>query len=202
MIQAIIPILFAMMCDSTRCEPLGHTTPLFEQTELSVCLENEEDSKTYLKHVALYVPPVNSLSFFPGTSMEEDKFKEFSPEFILNWKYRTEGNQGGSESSAAAYFVKDAETEHYDIYQVEWLDDCWSIEQVPGIDEDNPPYQVPRPISFEPVCGEYRHVGRSDNGQLLAVKVWKYVQKEREKRKRAKKTEASTRKIERRKTKK
>ncbi len=66
MIQAIIPILFAMMCDSTRCEPLGHTTPLFEQTELSVCLENEEDSKTYLKHVALYVPPRKLPLLFPG----------------------------------------------------------------------------------------------------------------------------------------
>ncbi|WP_373837487.1 hypothetical protein [Bacteroides heparinolyticus] len=190
MIQAIIPILFAMVCDSTRYEPLEHPTPLFEQTELNVCLESEEDSKTYLKHVALCAP-VNNLTFFGGSEMEEDKFRELNPEFTLYWKYRTEGNRGGSENTAVAHFVRDVKTGHYDIYQAEWLDDCWEMVQVPGIDENNPPYLVPRPISFEPKRGEYRHVGRSDIKQLLAVKVWKYVQKEREKRKRAKKTEVS-----------
>lgn len=201
MIQAIIPILFAMMCDSTQYEPVEHPKPLFEQTELNVCLQSEEDSKTYLEHVALYAP-VNSLTFFWGSKMEEDKFRELNPEFTLYWKYRTEGNRGGSENTVVAHFVRDAKTGHYDIYQAEWLDDCWFMEQVPGIDENNPPYLVPRPISFEPKRGEYRHVGRSDNGQLLAVKVWKYVQKEREKYKRSKTTRTNAGRKERRKTKK
>lgn len=83
MIQAIIPILFAMVCDSTRYEPLEHPTPLFEQTELSVCLESGEDRKTYLKHVALYAP-VNSPPFCAGRK----------------WKKTSSGNSVSRETEA------------------------------------------------------------------------------------------------------
>jgi len=72
MIQAIIPILFAMMYNSTQYEPIEYPTPLFEQTELNVCLENDQDHKTYLKHVALYAP-VNCPYFLYGSEMEEKK---------------------------------------------------------------------------------------------------------------------------------
>jgi len=187
--QAVIPILFAMICNATLYEPTERPMPLFEQTDQSVCIEIRQDSKTFLRHAALYAP-VNNF-FFPGSSIEEDKFKKLCPEFTLYWIYRTERSWSGSESKAVAHFVRDAETEHYDIYQVEYSNRWWRMVEVPSI--DGPPIRIPEPIEFDPECNEYRHVGRSDNELLLAVKVWKYVQKERKRRRRAKSTKASVR---------
>ena len=110
-----------MMCNSTQYEPIEYPTPLFEQTELNVCLENDQDHKTYLKHVALYAP-VNCPYFLYGSEMEEEKFRELNPEFTLYWKERTERSWGGNECSAVAHFVKDAETGHYNIYEASYLD--------------------------------------------------------------------------------
>ena len=121
-----------MMCNSTQYEPIEYPTPLFEQTELNVCLENDQDHKTYLKHVA--------------------------------------------------HFVKDAETGHYNIYEASYLDACWKMTEVPRINKNSPLIRIPKPISFEPKRGKFRYAGRSDNEQLIAVKVWKYVQKEEDRR--------------------
>ena len=84
MIQAIIPILFAMMYNSTQYEPIEYPTPLFEQTELNVCLENDQDHKTYLKHVALYAP-VNCPYFLYGSEMEDPLLERKDGE-KLGWK--------------------------------------------------------------------------------------------------------------------
>lgn len=177
MIQTIIPILFAMMCNSTQYEPIEYPTPLFEQTELNVCLENDQNHKTYLKHVALYAP-VNCPYFLYRSEMEEEKFRGLNPEFTLYWKERTERSWGGNECSAVAHFVKDAETGHYNIYEASYLDACWKMTEVPRINKNSPLIRIPKPISFEPKRGKFRYAGRSDNEQLIAVKVWKYVQKE------------------------
>ncbi len=192
MIQVIIPLLFATMCNATQYETIEHPTPLLEQTKLSVCLENGRDCETYLKHVALYAP-VNSPTFLCGSEMEEDKFRKLNPKFTLYWEYRTERSRDGDECRSVAHFVKDAETGHYNIYQASFLDSWWEMVEIPRIDENSPPACIPEPISFEPARGKYIYAGRSDNEQLLAVKVWKYVQKKREGHRRSKATETSAR---------
>ena len=177
MIRAIIFILFAIMCNATQHVPTKLPKPLFEQRNLNVCLESDQDGKTYLKLVALYAP-VNSAYFLCGSEMEEDRFRELDPEFTLYWKERTERSWGGNECSAVAHFVKDAETGHYNIYEASYLDACWKMTEVPCINKNSPLIRIPKPISFEPKRGKFRYAGRSDNEQLIAVKVWKYVQKE------------------------
>jgi len=109
---------------------------------------------------------------------EEEKFRKLNPEFTLYWKERTERSWGGNECSAVAHFVKDAETGHYNIYEASYLDACWKMTEVPRINKNSPLIRIPKPISFEPKRGKFRYAGRSDNEQLIAVKVWKHVQKE------------------------
>lgn len=200
MIQAIVPMLFAMMCNSTQYEPIEGPTALFEQTELSVCLENSQNHKTYLNHVALYAP-VNSPTFLWGSEMEESKFRELNPEFTLYWKERTVRSWGGDERRFVAHFVKDAETGHYNIHEASFLDACWGMTEILRINKNSRLIRIPKPISFEPQRGKFRYVGRSDNKQLLAVKVWKYVQKEREGHRRAKATGADAKSVGKRKKK-
>ena len=56
MIRTIIFILFTLMCNATQHVPTRLPKPLFEQRNLNVCLESDQDGKTYLKLVALYAP--------------------------------------------------------------------------------------------------------------------------------------------------
>ena len=166
-----------MMCNSTQYEPIEYPTPLFEQTELNVCLENDQDHKTYLKHVALYAP-VNCPYFLYGSEMEEEKFRELNPEFTLYWEYCRVRSKDGEECCVVAHFVKDTETGHYKIYEASFLDNWWEMVGAPQIDTDSPTNYLPQQISFDPKRGKFRYAGRSDNEQLIAVKVWKYAQKE------------------------
>ena len=121
MIRAIIFILFAIMCNATQHVPTKLPKPLFEQRNLNVCLESDQDGKTYLKLVALYAP-VNSAYFLCGSEMEEDRFRELDPEFTLYWEYHRVRSKDGEECSVVAHFVKDTETGHYKIYEASFLD--------------------------------------------------------------------------------
>lgn len=126
MIRAIIFILFAIMCNATQLVPTKLPKPLFEQRNLNVCLESDQDGKTYLKLVALYAP-VNSAYFLCGSEMEEDMFRELNPEFTLYWEYRRVRSKDGEECSVVAHFVKDTETGHYKIYEASFLDNWWEM---------------------------------------------------------------------------
>lgn len=102
MIQAIIPILFAMMCNSTQYEPIEYPTPLFEQTELNVCLENDQDHKTYLKHVALYAP-VNCPYFLYGSEMGESSGNSIESSPSIGKKGRREAGVKQIPSAVARF---------------------------------------------------------------------------------------------------
>lgn len=193
MIRAIIFILFAIMCNATQHVPTKLPKPLFEQRNLNVCLESDQDGKTYLKLVALYAP-VNSAYFLCGSEMEEDKFRELNPEFTLYWEYHRVRSKDGEECSVVAHFVKDTETGHYKIYEASFLDNWWEMVGAPQIDTDSPTNYLPQQISFDPKKGEYRYAGRSDNDKLLAVKAWKYVQQKRAERRKPKAVGTGTRK--------
>ncbi len=89
------------MCNATQHVPTKLPKPLFEQRNLNVCLESDQDGKTYLKLVALYAP-VNSAYFLCGSEMEEDRFRELNPEFTLYWEYCRIRSKDGEECSVVA----------------------------------------------------------------------------------------------------
>lgn len=148
-----------LMCMAQTKQP----EVLFEQQNINVLLEQEKDRRTYLTQVTIYTP-VN-LNVFWGSEMSEKEFQERQIEFSVVFHYNVESKKSQQEIVAVAYFSKDIT--NYKIYGMGYLED-WAQRE-----SENHPLL---PMSYEASKGNCVYIGNSDNEELLAVKVWKYVE--------------------------
>lgn len=141
------------------------TKIVFEEKNLNHLIDENEDSKIYLTHVAIYAPA--NLNVFWGSEMDEETFAELDIEFSLVYHYFVIGKYSIKEFVAVAYFSKEL---NHKIYESSFLNN-WGVRQ----SEDH--YFVP--MSFEAAKGICSYIGNSDNDDLLAVKIWKFVNNRR-----------------------
>ncbi len=160
--KTIILILlnFNLICMAQTRDP----EVLFEQQNINVLLEQNEDSKTYLTQVTIYTPA--NLTIFWGSEMNEKEFQERNIEFSMVFHCSEISKKSQQEIISIAYFSKDIMT--YKIYETGYLNN-WAWRE-----SENHPWV---PMSYEASMGKCVYTGNSDNEELLAVKVWKYVNK-------------------------
>lgn len=155
--------------------------PLFEQKNLKVFLVENDSTVICLRKVALY-PPRN-LGVFWGSEMDEEEFRERNIAFTLlfRWdeKYIRKTTTVENTLIAVAHFGGDSAT--YKVYEASLLEDTWVAEKMQGLNGEV--FGVPQQICSSPIEGTYSCIGTSDDERLLAVKVWKYVQRQQAKAK-------------------